>query len=49
MFYYNPKDWLLAIFKISKTDTIRTLAISLIFISLYSWGIVYLELYYLKQ
>ncbi len=48
MFYYNPKDWLNAIFKITKSDTIRTLMPSLIFMSLYSWGIVYLEVYYLK-
>jgi putative membrane protein len=48
MFYYNPKDWLQAIFQITKSDTIRTLAPSLIFISLYALGIVYLEVYYLR-
>lgn len=48
MFYYNPKKWLPAIFNITKSDTIRILAPSLVFISLYSWGIVYLEVYYLK-
>ncbi|MDO9553510.1 MULTISPECIES: bestrophin family protein [Rhodonellum] len=48
MFYYNPKDWILAIFRITKSETIMTLAPTLIFISLYSWGIVYLEVYYLK-
>ncbi|NHE58729.1 bestrophin family protein [Cyclobacterium plantarum] len=48
MFYYNPKDWLNAIFRITKSDTIRTLMPSLVFMALYSWGIVYLEVYYLK-
>ncbi|MEX2566171.1 MAG: bestrophin family ion channel, partial [Cyclobacteriaceae bacterium] len=48
MFYYNPKDWLNAIFKITKSDTIRTLMPSMIFMALYSWGIVYLEVYFLK-
>ncbi|MCH6199156.1 hypothetical protein MMU07_06190 [Aquiflexum sp. LQ15W] len=48
MFYYNSKDWFLAIFKITKADTIRPLIPTLIFIALYSWGIVYLEVNYLK-
>lgn len=48
MIYYNPKDWALAIFKIHKSDTFRALWPMLIFISLYAWGIVYLETEYLK-
>lgn len=48
MFYYNSKDWLLAIFKISKADTLRPMIPSLLFVALLSWGIVHLEINYLK-
>jgi putative membrane protein len=48
MVLYNPKEWILAIFRFHKADTFRTLFPSLIFIGLYSWGIVYLETAYLK-
>lgn len=45
---YDPKLWLKAIFRISKTDTFRALFYSLIFIALFTWGVVYLEMVYLK-
>lgn len=48
MIYYNPKNWVNAIFRIHKSDTFRALLPMLVFISFYSWGIVYLELQYLK-
>jgi putative membrane protein len=48
MINYNPKDWFIAIFRFHKSDTFRSLAPLLIFIALYSWGIVYLETTYLK-
>lgn len=48
MIFYNPKDWFLAIFRFHKADTFRALMPMLIFIALYSWGIVYLETEYLK-
>jgi putative membrane protein len=48
MINYNPKDWFIAIFNFHKSDTFRALLPLLIFIALYSWGIVYLETAYLK-
>ena len=48
MINYNPKDWFIAIFNFHKSDTFRALFPLLIFIALYSWGIVYLETAYLK-
>jgi len=48
MILYNPKEWVSAIFRFQKADTFRKLFVSLIFISLYSWGMVYLENEYLK-
>lgn len=48
MISYNPKDWLIFIFRIHKSDTIRQLFPLMVFISAYSWGIVYLEANYLK-
>jgi putative membrane protein len=48
MFYYNPKDWVFAIFRIPKSDTFRTLLPALLFVLLYSWAIVYVEKEYLK-
>jgi ion channel-forming bestrophin family protein len=48
MIYYNPKDWFLAIFRIHKADTFRALLPMMIFFALYSYGIVYLEMQYLK-
>lgn len=48
MINYNPKDWLLAIFRFHKSDTFRALFTMLIFMSLYSWIVVYLEMHYFK-
>lgn len=48
MVNYNPKDWFLAIFRFHKSDTFRALLPMLVFIALYSWGILYLERSYLK-
>jgi putative membrane protein len=49
MIFYNSKDWFVAIFNFHKSDTFRALVFMLIFIALYSWGIVYLELDVLKM
>lgn len=43
MIAYNPKDWFLFIFRFHKADTFRQLLPLLIFIGIYSWGIVYLD------
>lgn len=48
MVNYNPKEWFKAIFRFHKADTFRALLPMLIFIALYSWGIVYLETAYFK-
>lgn len=48
MVYYNPKEWFIAIFKFHRADTFRALFPVLIFMALYSWGVVYLETQYLK-
>lgn len=48
MVTYNPKNWLLPIFQIHRADTFRKLFWTLVFIALYSTGIVYLEIVYLK-
>lgn len=48
MVNYNPKKWFSAIFQFHKADTFRALIPFLVIIILYSWGIVYLELNYLK-
>ncbi len=49
MIFYNTKDWFIAIFNFHKSDTFRALLVMLIFIALYSWGVVYLELNVLKM
>lgn len=43
MISYNTKDWLSVLFKFNKADTIRKLFPMMVVISLYSWGIAYLE------
>jgi ion channel-forming bestrophin family protein len=48
MVLYNPKNWILSIFRFHKADTFRTLLPALIIIGLFSWGIVYLETVYLQ-
>jgi ion channel-forming bestrophin family protein len=45
---YNPKDWLVFIFRFHKSDTFRRLIPMMITIGLYTWGILYLELQYWK-
>lgn len=45
---YNPKEWVKAVFYAHKSDTVRKLWPYLIFAALFSWGVAYLELEYLK-
>jgi len=47
MVNYNPKEWLLSVFRFHKADTFRKLFPLLVFVGLYSWGIEWLELDYL--
>ncbi len=47
MINYNPRGWFRFIFHFHKADTIRQLLPFILFISLYSWGIVYFEAEYL--
>jgi len=44
MISYNPKDWALFLFRFHKTDTVRKLFPLIIFISIYSGIIAYLEM-----
>jgi putative membrane protein len=48
MITYNPKEWVRFIFTVHTSDTIRKLFPLLIVIGLYTAGIAYLELKYLK-
>ena len=48
MISYNPRDWVLFIFRFHKADTFRKLFPLIIVISLYSWGVVYLENEYFR-
>lgn len=48
MIIYNPKEWFKAIFHIHKTDTFRKLLPFILLMGLYSYGIAYFELEYLK-
>ncbi|MEO5647293.1 MAG: bestrophin family ion channel [Chitinophagaceae bacterium] len=48
MISYNPKDWVTFIFRFHKSDTLRKLFPLIIFISLYSAGIAWLEINYWK-
>jgi putative membrane protein len=45
MITYNPKDWFTFIFKIHKTETFRQLIPLMVGVSIYSWGVAYLELH----
>jgi putative membrane protein len=45
---YNSKEWVKSVLYIHKSDTVRTLLPYLIIAALFSWGIAYLELEYLK-
>jgi len=46
MIVYNAKDWLGFIFKIHKSDTVRKLWPSILFMGFLSWLVAYLELDY---
>ncbi len=48
MISYNPKDWIRFIFQIHKTDTVRQLMPFMVGMGLFSWGIVHIEMNYLK-
>jgi putative membrane protein len=48
MVLYDPKEWISAVFKIHKADTFRKLFPTILLMSLYAWGVVYLETVYLK-
>lgn len=48
MVQYNPKDWITYIFKFHKSDTFSQLIPLMIFISVYSGIICYLEMHYFK-
>ncbi len=48
MISYNPKSWLRFLFSIHKTDTVRKMFPLLVLMGLYTYGIGYLELEYLR-
>ena len=48
MISYNPKKWIIYIFRIHKADTLRQLLPLMIIIGIYSYIIAYLELEYFK-
>ena len=48
MIYHNPKDWSSGLFRFNKSDTFRKLLPLIIFVSLYSWLVTFLEIDYFK-
>jgi putative membrane protein len=48
MISYNPKNWVRFIFNFHHADTFRKLLPFMIILSLYSWGVGYLELEYFR-
>ena len=48
MISYNPKDWLRFIFQFHKTDTVLQLLPLILGMGIFSWGIVYIEINYLR-
>jgi Predicted membrane protein len=48
MQYYNSKDWLKPLFQFHKADTFRKLLPMLILLALYTGGVAWLEMHYLK-
>jgi ion channel-forming bestrophin family protein len=48
MQYYNSKDWLKPLFQFHKADTFRRLLPMLILLALYTGGVAWLEMHYLK-
>ncbi len=49
MIKYNPKIWFTQIFKIPKSDTLRILFNEIIILALFSFGLTYVELNYVKD
>lgn len=45
---YNPKKWFDILFQFHKSDTLRRLSVLIVIISIYTWGIAYLELNYMN-
>ncbi len=48
MISYNPKDWLIFVFRFHKADTVRKLFPLIVVMCLYAWLVVYLEQNYFK-
>ncbi|SEN80516.1 putative membrane protein [bacterium A37T11] len=48
MIVYNPKDWFQALFSLQRSDTVRKLFPLILLIALYSGGIAFWEIEYLK-
>jgi Predicted membrane protein len=48
MIVYSSKDWFHATFTLQKSDTVRKLFPLMVLMGIYSWGIAYWELEYLK-
>lgn len=48
MIQYNPKEWIIFIFRFHESDTFRRLFPMMVFIGIYAAAIAYLELQYLK-
>ena len=46
MISYNPKDWLVFLFRFPKADTFRKLAPLMCFIGFYTFGVGYLEVHF---
>ncbi|MBT8326601.1 MAG: hypothetical protein KJP21_02690 [Bacteroidia bacterium] len=49
MIRYNPKIWFTQIFRIPKSDTLRVLYKEMILLSLFTFGLTYVELNYIKD
>ncbi len=48
MIQYNPKKWLTFIFRFNKSDTLRQLLPTILFVSAYTTAVAYFEIAYLK-
>ncbi|MBK0403355.1 hypothetical protein I5M27_10185 [Adhaeribacter sp. BT258] len=49
MINYNPKDWFIFIFRVTKADTFRKLLPLMVVVSVYAGGVAYLETNFLKR
>jgi len=49
MINYNPKDWFIFIFQVTKADTFRKLLPLMLLVSIYAGGVAYLETNFLKR